>query len=586
MQFSKIFQGLSLATLASTVTAFDADSKDNVVVYWGQASAGSQEDLSYYCDSSDVDVVVLSFLSSFPGSSGTPTLDLSSACSDKFSNGLLKCPSIGQDIKSCQSKGKKILLALGGANGDYGFTGDSDGTNFADTLWNLFGEGESDTRPFGDAAVDGFDFDIENKNQEGYVALAKALRTKFSSSSKQYYLSAAPQCVYPDESVGDLLAQADIDFAFIQFYNNYCSLDKQFNWDTWAKYAKSTSPNKNIKLFVGLPGAQSAAGSGYVDISTVKTTLSTVGSNANFGGIMLWDASQAFTNKVNGGTFAHAIKQALSSLGGSVSNDDSNSSGQASSSTVAASSSTGVNAGSTSTSSVNNGQYQQPSSAQVSTSSVNNGLYQPSASAQAPVSSVNNGQYQASTSSVNNGLYQPSSQTQAASISVDQGQYKAPVQQSSNSLSYQEVTTNTFSASPSSFTSVLTSSQTQQQEQAQDSTSQTAASAQPTGGNQPSKIPDECSSLSGISKAQCLNKNYKSGQYDGKPTDCEHGSTACSANGEYSVCNWGQWVNSACSSGSTCFAFNQGDNVLIGCNYQSVESQFAKRFEHVHHDHI
>jgi chitinase len=320
MQFSKSnLIGLAALSMATCSSAFDATAKDNMVLYWGQASAGSQERLSYYCNSDASDIMVLSFMSSFPGSNGVPTLNFASACSDTFSSGLLKCDTVAQDIKTCQSLGKKVLLSLGGAAGSYGFSSDSEAEDFAATLWNLFGEGSADERPFGDAIIDGFDFDIENNNAAGYAALATKLRSDyFSQGSKTYYLSAAPQCFYPDASVGNLLSNAYIDFAFVQFYNNYCSINGQFNWDTWTNFAETISPNKDIKLFLGLPGSTSAAGSGYVDIDTVSSTVSSIGSDSQFGGVMLWDASQGFTNKVSSGeTYAESIKDILVELVGS-----------------------------------------------------------------------------------------------------------------------------------------------------------------------------------------------------------------------------------------------------------------------------
>lgn len=44
--------------------------------------------------------------------------------------------------------------------------------------------------------------DNEDKDQTGYVALVKALRTQFATDkTKQYYISAAPQCPLPDASI-------------------------------------------------------------------------------------------------------------------------------------------------------------------------------------------------------------------------------------------------------------------------------------------------------------------------------------------------------------------------------------------------
>ena len=73
------------------------------------------------------------------------------------------------DIKTCQSKGIKVILSLGGASGSYGFDSDSQAKTFADTLWNLFGGGSAEDRPFGDTEIDGIDLDIEGGQPTGYV---------------------------------------------------------------------------------------------------------------------------------------------------------------------------------------------------------------------------------------------------------------------------------------------------------------------------------------------------------------------------------------------------------------------------------
>lgn len=48
-------------------------------------------------------------------------------------------------------------MSLGGAIGSYGFSSTSQAQGFAETVWDLFGAGNSSTRPFGSAIVDGFD---------------------------------------------------------------------------------------------------------------------------------------------------------------------------------------------------------------------------------------------------------------------------------------------------------------------------------------------------------------------------------------------------------------------------------------------
>ncbi|SGZ58721.1 CIC11C00000004933 [Sungouiella intermedia] len=270
-------------------------SNKNVALYWGQNSYGDQDKLSTYCESDDFDVVIVSFVNDFPKLG----LNLANQCGNTFSDGLLHCSAVGEDIKTCQAKGKKVLLSLGGAAGNYGFSSDAEGAAFATTLWNKFGGGSDDERPFDDAVVDGFDLDLEKQNQVGTVAFANALRAHFSAdSSKSYYLSASPQCPYPDASVGDVLANVPLDYAFVQFYNNQCGLDATFNWNTWASFAAS-APNPDIQLFVGLPGGPGSAVSGFVGLDTVKKQITQdVLCSKNFGGFSLWDASSA-TNNVN-----------------------------------------------------------------------------------------------------------------------------------------------------------------------------------------------------------------------------------------------------------------------------------------------
>lgn len=342
---------LVLLSLALSGFCFDIDSKSNVAVYWGQNSGGGQERLATYCDSDDVDIFLLSFLYSFPNNL---QLDFANMCWDTFPSGLKKCDSIGEDISYCQKKGKLVLLSMGGAVGNYGFSSDSEATKFSQTLWNKFGGGSDDERPFGDAIVDGFDFDFEQNQQTGGAALGKGLRSQFSKdSSRKYYLAAAPQCPYPDASVGNIMEEVDLDFAFIQFYNNYCNLGPNFNWDTWQDYAENTSPNKDIKMFIGQPGGVTGAGSGFNPMSTVSKYISQVEGSKNFGGISLWDASQAFKN--NGGeTYVAQLKKALQnddSGSGKLVEKTSSSSSRSSSSSTSSSSTSSTSTASPTTSS-------------------------------------------------------------------------------------------------------------------------------------------------------------------------------------------------------------------------------------------
>ena len=126
-----------------------------------------------------------------------------------------------------------------------------------------------------------------------------------ASSGKIYLLTVAPQCPYPDYADNDMLNGAvSFDAIFVQFYNNYCgvssyvtgsSTQNNFNFDTWDNWAKTVSKNPNVKVLLGVP-ANTGAGAGYVSASTLSSVISYCTQFSSFGGVMMWDASQAWAN--------------------------------------------------------------------------------------------------------------------------------------------------------------------------------------------------------------------------------------------------------------------------------------------------
>ncbi|KAI1372325.1 glycoside hydrolase family 18 protein [Hypoxylon crocopeplum] len=304
---------LTLATFASILPAalagFDASSQSNVAVYWGQNSYGqasSQTRLSTYCTNSKLNIIPLAFMNGIR----TPITNFANAgdnCTVFAGTQLLDCPQIEADIKTCQSQGKTILVSIGGATyTEGGFSDSASASSAADSVWGLFGSDTSKAnRPFGTAVVDGFDFDFESTTQN-FVPFASRLRSLMDAdTSKKYYLSAAPQCPYPDAAMNDMLNGAiSFDFIMIQFYNNYCgiqsftpgsSTQNNFNFQTWDTWAKQTSKNKNVKVLMGVP-ANSGAGGGYQPASALAPIISYLKQFSSFGGIMMWDMSQLYQN--------------------------------------------------------------------------------------------------------------------------------------------------------------------------------------------------------------------------------------------------------------------------------------------------
>lgn len=140
--------------------------KSNVAVYYGQTPVTSQVSFTTLCNDDSVDIIVIAFLTAF--TSGYPTLNVGPECGSASSaqtaagaTGLLDCSSLGKEVATCQAKGKKVMLSLGGATGDNIFSSADEATSAAEMVWDLFGAGtgqNADLRPFGETVyLDGFD---------------------------------------------------------------------------------------------------------------------------------------------------------------------------------------------------------------------------------------------------------------------------------------------------------------------------------------------------------------------------------------------------------------------------------------------
>ena len=120
-----------------------------------------------------------------------------------------QCPAVAASIKTCQARGKKVVMSLGGAAGVYGFTSNADAQQYAQIIWQMFlgGTAPGWPRPFGDAVLDGIDLDIEGGSATGYAAFVTALRALYTDaaanpSGRKFLITGAPQCPFPVRSRG------------------------------------------------------------------------------------------------------------------------------------------------------------------------------------------------------------------------------------------------------------------------------------------------------------------------------------------------------------------------------------------------
>ncbi|KAI7190750.1 hypothetical protein KC316_g5894 [Hortaea werneckii] len=311
---------LLLAAAGGATARFLLNSVDNVVTYWGQNSYGqgsgelAQQRLATYSANADIDVIPMAFLYQITtGIGGEPVVNLANQqnnCALYSGTGLLNCPEIAKDIVTCQSKYKKtILLSVGGATyTEGGFSSPDIAKQAAEKVCATFGpkQDESTLRPFGPAVIDGFDLDFET-TMNNAAPFANRLRELMNEdTTMQYFLTAAPQCPYPDLADNEMLnGSTYFDAIFIQFYNNYCGVNSfvpgsteqaNFNFETWNNWARTVSANPDVKILLGVPANTGAAGTGYLPVSSLGPIIAYCKRFPSFAGVMMWDASQAYAN--------------------------------------------------------------------------------------------------------------------------------------------------------------------------------------------------------------------------------------------------------------------------------------------------
>ncbi|KAL8922801.1 MAG: hypothetical protein Q9208_004926 [Pyrenodesmia sp. 3 TL-2023] len=343
MTFASAAAATALTVTATTQnTAFDAMANTNMAVYWGQGP--SQPRLAHFCEDSNIDIIPIGFLNIFPDqvNGGYPGTNFGNQCgSETYENGdgswsplLSNCPFIGPDIKTCQAMGKKILLSLGGAiPTNQSIDNDDTAKSFARFLWHAFGPEHATyagPRPFGDAVVDGFDFDIESDISDndattqyrGYGTMIDVLRAYFAMDArKEYYISGSPQCVIPDAHLAHPIETSWFDFLLIQFYNTpQCSARAHFDasygqqgdtpsaisFDSWVTFVRNQAMNKDVKLYIGLPAAPLTQLTYdtymYIAPHDVADLIDVFQCRypKEFGGIMVWEATYSEQNQIEG----------------------------------------------------------------------------------------------------------------------------------------------------------------------------------------------------------------------------------------------------------------------------------------------
>uniref|UniRef100_A0A2N9FC64 chitinase n=1 Tax=Fagus sylvatica TaxID=28930 RepID=A0A2N9FC64_FAGSY len=181
--------------------------------------------------------------------------------------------------------GDEGTLAEACATGNYGIV------NIA--FLSTFGNGQTPQLnlanhcdPASAAVLDGIDFDIEVGTNEHWDELARTLSG--FSQEKKIYLTAAPQCPFPDAKLGTALDTGLFDYVWVQFYNNApCQYDG--NADNLKNYWGQWNNIQADQIFLGVPASTEAASSGYIPPDVLNNdVLPFIKGSAKYGGVMVW----------------------------------------------------------------------------------------------------------------------------------------------------------------------------------------------------------------------------------------------------------------------------------------------------------
>ena len=221
------------------------------------------------------------------------------------------------DVRTLQSRGQKVVISVGGANGAISVASSSAASNFANSVYSLM-------QTYG---FNGVDIDLENGVSPAYMA--QALEQLRSMAGSSLIVTFAPQTVDMLNTGSDYFALAlDIGpvltTSFTQYYNTGAMLacdgsvvsESTENMPVGMACIQLQGGLSPSQVGLGFPAGTSAAGGGYLAPSAVDDAMDCLAARQNcgsfvppvawpgIGGVMdwsiNWDASNnyAFENTV------------------------------------------------------------------------------------------------------------------------------------------------------------------------------------------------------------------------------------------------------------------------------------------------
>ncbi|XP_054782587.1 G-type lectin S-receptor-like serine/threonine-protein kinase CES101 [Prosopis cineraria] len=304
-----------LAFLVLVQITGSSEAGDDIIgVYWRLTSDNSN--LTEACATGKYTYVVIFYLlMTSPGEFSPQLLDTPAGI---CSGPPLSCPTIGTSIKYCQQQGIKVMLYVAGEGWNVTLSSADKARSVSDYLWNTFLGGNSSSRPFGDAILDGVNFDIRYSTPY-WKDLALYLKSH-SSATRRVLLSASPQCRFPDNFRGTALEEHRLfDYVYIQFQGDpACKYSVSHGSDsllnTWNQWTKSLSDGGS-KVLLYLPASENATDSGFIPSDElISDVLPFVRKSPNYGGVMLWmrdyDAQNNYSDDIKLSSLCTELKNA------------------------------------------------------------------------------------------------------------------------------------------------------------------------------------------------------------------------------------------------------------------------------------
>jgi len=272
--------------------------------------------------SSDYDLIAVAFADTDPSGPGRVVFNVDSGLSSAlggYTNADMKA-----DIAALHSRGKKVVISVGGQNGTVSVGDSTAANNFANSIYSLM-------QQYG---FDGVDIDLENGINPD--AMSAALHTLRNKTGAGLIITMAPETIFmlnPQSTYLNLALKIKdiLTVVHTQYYNsgsmNGCdgNVYSQGTVDFITALA-CTAIQAGLRpdqVAIGLPASSSAAGSGYVDPSVVNKALDCLARGTNCGrfkpstpwpgirGAMTWSVNW---DKSAGSNWSRTVKGHLATL--------------------------------------------------------------------------------------------------------------------------------------------------------------------------------------------------------------------------------------------------------------------------------